>query len=100
MKGQELKQILAGMGVSQSDLAKMLQTSAQNVSNLMHRASIKTTTLEKIAGILGKDISVFFGPNPGKSAEDYEKIIQQLQDENKRLNERIDKLVSIIDKMS
>ena len=100
MNGQELKQILAGMGVNQSELAKMLQTSNQNVSNLMHRASIKTSTLETIAKALNKDISVFFGTNPGKTAEDYEKIIQQKDEEIKRLNERIDKLVGIIEKMS
>ena len=100
MNGQELKKILAGMGVSQSDLAKLLQTSTQNISNLMHRASVKTTTLEKIADALGKDMNIFFGSHPGKSAEDYEKIIQQKDDEIKRLNERIDKLVAIIEKMS
>lgn len=100
MNGQELKRILAGMGVSQSDLAKMLQTSTQNISNLMHRASVKTTTLEKIAQALGKDVSMFFGTQPGRSAEDYEKIIEKQAEEIKRLNERIDKLVSIIEKMS
>lgn len=87
------------MGVSQSDLAKLLQTSTQNVSNLMHRASVKTTTLERIANALGKDVGIFFGTRPGKSAEDYEKIIAEKDEQIRKLNERIDKLVGIIERM-
>lgn len=57
MNGQELRQILRKMGVKQVDLAAKMGISPQHLTSLLQAASVKISTLERIAEAVGKEVS-------------------------------------------
>lgn len=57
MNGQELRQILRKMGVKQVDLAAKMGISPQHLTSLLQAASVKISTLERIAQAVGKEVS-------------------------------------------
>lgn len=59
MSGEEVKKILAGNGVTLRSLAGMLNTTPQNISNLMSKDDIRTGLLEDIARVTGIPLESF-----------------------------------------
>lgn len=60
MTGEELKNLLAESGVSQSEFARRLGMSQQSFNKALTVADVKSGFLEKIAAALGKDMSFFY----------------------------------------
>ena len=61
MKGKDIKDILAGHGIMQSELAKVLGISAANLNNMLAKDDIRTGLLESISEATNIPISVFYG---------------------------------------
>lgn len=68
MKGEELKMKLTKSGHSITEVAKLLGTSQQNLSQALTAQDVKTGLLEKISSALGLPISYFFDKNDPSSA--------------------------------
>lgn len=99
MDGEKLRRILAAEGISATELAKMLGCTPQNVSHLFRSPSVKLEKLEEIAGVIGKKVSDFFSPDYSKNTITELRVkLQEKDEEIKRLNERIDKLIEIMQK--
>lgn len=60
MSGDDLKRCLTEIGVKQIELARMLNMSQQGLSAILQSKDIKSGTLEKIAEVLDKDMSLFY----------------------------------------
>jgi len=68
MKGIELKQFLKDQGISVSSLAEKLGfASEQRLYSLLNANDIKSSTLEDIAKVYGKDIRWFYGLDSNNS---------------------------------
>lgn len=68
MKGIELKNFLAGKGITVTSIAKMLGESQPNMSSLLGVGDVKTGLLERISAATGIPISEFFGERTSISA--------------------------------
>lgn len=97
MTGKELNDHLRRQGYSQTDVAKALGKTQQNIQYIFKAKSVKVEKLEMIAKALGKDMS-FFLPVDESEAERLRGELKEKDAEIKTLNERIDKLVAIIQK--
>lgn len=97
MTGKELNDLLRRQGYSQTDVAKALGKTQQNIQYIFKAKSVKVEKLEMIAKALGKDMS-FFLPVDESEAERLRGELREKDAEIKTLNERIDKLVAIIQK--
>lgn len=97
MTGKELNDLLRRHGYSQTDVAKALGKTQQNIQYIFKAKSVKVEKLEMIAKALGKDMS-FFLPDDESEAERLRGELREKDAEIKTLNERIDKLVAIIQK--
>lgn len=60
MTGEELKDLLQGEDISQSELARKLGMSHQAFNQALKVADVKSGFLEKVAAALGKDMSFFY----------------------------------------
>ena len=99
MEGEKLRRILAAEGISATELAKMLGCTPQNVSAMFKSSSVKLDKLEKIAGAIGKKVSDFFSQDYSNNTITELRVqLQEKDEEIKRLNERIDKLIEIMQK--
>ncbi len=64
---QKIKMLLAYKGLSSADLARLLETTPQNLSQALKRDNFSKETLEKIAEVLNaKYISYFELPDGTK----------------------------------
>ena len=97
MTGKELNDHLRRQGYSQTDVAKALGKTQQNIQYIFKAKSVKVEKLEMIAKALGKDMS-FFLPVDESEAERLRGELREKDALIKTLNERIDKLVAIIQK--
>lgn len=97
MTGKELNDLLRRQGYSQTDVAKALGKTQQNIQYIFKAKSVKVEKLEMIAKALGKDMS-FFLPVDESEAERLRGELREKDALIKTLNERIDKLVAIIQK--
>ena len=97
MTGKELNDHLRRQGYSQTDVAKALGKTQQNIQYIFKAKSVKVEKLEMIAKALGKDMS-FFLPVDESEAEKLRGELREKDALIKTLNERIDKLVAIIQK--
>ena len=97
MTGKELNDHLRRQGYSQTDVAKALGKTQQNIQYIFKAKSVKVEKLEMIAKALGKDMS-FFLPVDESEAERLRGELKEKDALIKTLNERIDKLVAIIQK--
>lgn len=61
MNGLAIKEILGRIGVSQREIADLLDMSTQNLSAALSKDDIKTSLVERIANAVGKPISFFYG---------------------------------------
>ena len=97
MTGKELNDLLRRQGYSQTDVAKALGKTQQNIQYIFKAKSVKVEKLEMIAKALGKDMS-FFLPDDEGEVNRLREMLKEKDAEIKTLNERIDKLVAIIQK--
>lgn len=97
MTGKELNDLLRRQGYSQTDVAKALGKTQQNIQYIFKAKSVKVEKLEMIAKALGKDMS-FFLPDDEGEVNRLREMLREKDAEIKTLNERIDKLVAIIQK--
>lgn len=97
MTGKELNDHLRRQGYSQTDVAKALGKTQQNIQYIFKAKSVKVEKLEMIAKALGKDMS-FFLPVDESEAERLRGELRKKDALIKILKERIDKLVAIIQK--
>lgn len=97
MTGKELNDHLRRHGYSQTDVAKALGKTQQNIQYIFKAKSVKVEKLEMIAKALGKDMS-FFLPDDEGEVNRLREMLKEKDAEIKTLNERIDKLVAIIQK--
>lgn len=111
MEGKIFQQKLRDLGITQAQVAEVLGITPQSVSSMMKAMSVKTSTLEKIAKGLGKDISLFFSDNESdmasmkKALDEKDERIRKLEERVKALeaqaqtkDETISRLIGIIDK--
>lgn len=101
MDGNFLKDFLAGKGVSVKNLAETLGCSTQNIYALFSQKSIKLSKLDEIARAAGIELQELL-EGIGKNAtavDDLEARIKEKDAEIKRLNERIDRLLAIIERL-
>ena len=68
MDGQTIKNALRREGRQLSELADFLGVSQQNLSSILSKESIKTSTLEGAAKFLGKPIGYFYGEEYNSTA--------------------------------
>ena len=102
MDGKKFQKKLREMGVTQLEVAKILGVTQQSVSAMVKTNSIKTTTLEKIAQAIGKDISIFFSESELQRAQEIENLKRVRNEKDaqiKKLQEQADRLLKIIEKM-
>ena len=97
MTGKELSDHLRRKGYSQTDVARAMGTTQQNIQYIFRAKSVKVEKLQTIAKALGKDMS-FFLPEDEGECNRLRAELQAKDEEIKTLNERIDKLVEIIRK--
>jgi ribosome-binding protein aMBF1 (putative translation factor) len=61
MIGARIKELRTSKGITQEELAKKLKTTKSAVSRLEnHAESVRLSTLEKVAEVLGKKLEVSF----------------------------------------
>ena len=60
MTGKELKTLISNCGVSQSEIARRLGMSHQSFNQCMIVKDVKSGLLEKVAAVLGVDMSFFY----------------------------------------
>lgn len=102
MDGKKFQQKLREMGITQLQVAEILGITQQSVSAMVKASSIKTTTLEKIAQAIGKDISIFFSESElqrAKEIDNLKKLLEEKDAQIKKLQEQADRLLKIIEKM-
>lgn len=102
MDGKIFSKKLKQMGVTQLQVANILGVTQQSVSAMLKAGSIKTTTLEKIAKGIGKDISVFFSETELQRAQEIEnlkKLLDEKDEQIRRLQIQVDRLLNILEKM-
>lgn len=61
MKGKVIKDVLIKNGIVQSELAKMLGITPNNLNNMLSKDDVRTGLLEDIAKACNIPISVFYG---------------------------------------
>ena len=102
MDGKKFQKKLREMGITQFQVAEILGITQQSVSAMVKTNSIKTTTLEKIAQAIGKDISVFFSESElqrSQEIENLKKLLEEKDQQIRRLQSQTDRLLAIIEKM-
>ena len=102
MSGEQLKKILASMGVTQAELARQMDIPRQNVNYILTQKDVKIGIIENIAKALGKTLSDFVENAESKSTIENREFIQVLQNSQRQLDksqEQIDRLLGIIEKM-
>ena len=102
MDGKNFQKKLREIGLTQLEVSKILGVTQQSVSAMVKTNSIKTTTLERIAQAIGKDISIFFSESElqrAKEIENLKKLLEEKDAQIKKLQEQADRLLKIIEKM-
>lgn len=104
MTGQVLKTILKQSGLSFTEISKRLDISPQNLQMYFKAQDVNTSTLERLAEALGKDISWFYSGEP--FGVQPSSISVNMNDENAALvaqlrekDEQISRLMGIIEAM-
>lgn len=111
MKGIEIKRILRDSGFTISQLARILETSQQNLNSALSAEDVKSGTIEKIAFATGMPVSFFYGESAGTATAsgdgstavagnrnnvNSEHFVQLLT----KKDEQIDRLLKIIESLS
>lgn len=61
MKGEIIREVLAKKGIQQSEIAKLLNDTPNNLNNKLSKDDIRTGLLESISEVSNIPISVFYG---------------------------------------
>ena len=61
MKGKDIKEVLAKHSIPQTEIAKLLGITPNNLNNMLSKDDIRTGLLEGIATAANIPISVFYG---------------------------------------
>lgn len=61
MEGKIIKDVLSKKGIAQSEIAKRLGITANNLNNMLAKDDVRTGLLESIAAAANLPISVFYG---------------------------------------
>ena len=61
MDGKRIKELLLAYNTSQSEVAKQLGMSQQSFSQMLSSSDIKTSLVERIAGVLKIPVSTIYG---------------------------------------
>ena len=61
MKGKDIKDVLSKKGIAQTEIAKILGITPNNLNNMLAKDDIRTGLLESIASATNLPISVFYG---------------------------------------
>lgn len=100
MDGKKLRQILAVEGISQAKFAEFLGCIRQNVSAMLASDSVRLTTIEKLAELIGKSTQeLLLGEQRPNRVKELEAEIKKKDAEIASLNARIDKLLAILEKI-
>ena len=86
MTGEELKRRLDGIGISQAEIARRMGVFPQSLNMTFKAADVKSSIIEKLCKVLGKDMS-FFYDTPSKDIE-----LERLRKENRQLHDLITKI--------
>ena len=102
MTGKELKTLISDCGVSQSEIARRLGMSQQSFNQCMIVKDVKSGLLEKVAAVLGVDMSFFYpikGNNVVASGVNSMAAIQSTvsQGDSAVLQERVRLLEKLLD---
>lgn len=61
MKGKDIKDVLSQNGIAQTEIAKILGLTPNNLNNMLAKDDVRTGLLESIAEAANIPISVFYG---------------------------------------
>ena len=61
MTGNTLKKLILSEGLSVAEVARRLGTSQQNLTCALNKEDIKTGLLERVAEVMGRPLSFFYG---------------------------------------
>lgn len=61
MKGKDIKDVLSQNGIAQTEIAKILGLTPNNLNNMLSKDDVRTGLLESIAEAANIPISVFYG---------------------------------------
>jgi hypothetical protein len=61
MKGKDIKEVLAKHSIPQTEIAKLLEITPNNLNNMLSKDDVRTGLLEGIATAANIPISVFYG---------------------------------------
>lgn len=89
MKGSELKKKLDTIGVSQAKLAEMMGVFPQSFNKTLQADDVKSGFLEKLAQVLGKDMSFFYGNVVSSESDEINKELVRLREENAELRKEL-----------
>lgn len=106
MSGEELKIFIKKQGYNVSSLAKILETSQQNLDRALTAESVKTSLLEKICSKLDMKINDFYVDTPygittkeAIRASNQPEIIQRLMDMLEQKGDELRQKDEIIQKL-
>ena len=85
MKGCELKELLKSEGVVFGQLAEQLGMSQQSLSAVFTRDDVKSGTLEKIAGAIGKPVGYLYGEKAENGAIDNGELFEFVKMKDEQL---------------
>lgn len=102
MTGKELKTLISGCGVSQSEIARRLGMSHQSFNQCMIVKDVKSGLLEKVAAVLGVDMSFFYPIKSNKAIASGDNSVAAIQStvsqgDSALLQERVKLLEKLID---
>ena len=89
MKGSELKKKLDTIGVSQAKLAEMMGVFPQSFNKTLQADDVKSGFIEKLAQVLNKDISFFYGNVASSESNEINKELVRLREENAELRKEL-----------
>lgn len=69
MKGIQLKAKLVELDKSQREIAGLLNVTTQSLSSVLNAQDVRSGTIEKIAKVLNKPVSYFYGEDGGGSIQ-------------------------------
>ena len=79
MTGKELKDKLAKQGIPASAIAEKIGISPQAINSTFNAADVKSGTLERIANVLGVDMSFFYPSDNQKAVASGDNSVAAIQ---------------------
>lgn len=98
MTGQELKSKIVQLHVTQKFIAEKLGEKPQSVSSWLTAGNVSSETIEKVAAVLNKPVSYFYGEEPGNAIAKEHSIaaVNSNVETNALLSTKIDMLEKLL----